>query len=118
MAGFDPGYIKRDYLLPPGCKDLIDVLNLEKGLKQVEAGSGAVPQPLEPRPKSPLAGMTVELPPSVIVKEIALLLGIKPFRVVAELMILGVFASVHERVDFDVAAKVLAKYGVQARKLS
>jgi DNA-directed RNA polymerase specialized sigma24 family protein len=33
MPALNPDYSKRDFLLPPGCKDLIDVLQLGKNAK-------------------------------------------------------------------------------------
>ncbi len=51
----DPDYSKRDYLLPKGCKDLLDVLNLQP--------EKVVAQPLRPQPLTfaPIAAITGEL---------------------------------------------------------
>lgn len=83
-----PNYNSRDYLLPKGCKDLVDVINL-KGEIFV---SGATS-----------------------VGELAVLLGQKPFRIVADLMQLGIFATVNQVVGFATMQKVARKYGYAAK---
>jgi hypothetical protein len=111
MHSLTPDYSKRDCLLPPGCKDLIDVLNLEAagtaGSATFQSGLPAV---------SPLEGTTVELGPTIMVKELAKLLGGNAYIVVADLVETGVCASFHDQISFETAAKVLAKYGVIARR--
>jgi hypothetical protein len=125
MHNIGPDYSKRDCLLPSGCKDLMDVLNLEKkkALESEQSAQGFILKSLEskptlPRRKSPLEGKTVELRPTTVVKALAQLIGIKPFMIIADLMELGLFATVNQPVSFDAAAKVLAKYGVAARKVA
>ena len=49
------------------------------------------------------------------VAELAELLGQKPFRIVADLMELGVFANVKQTVDFELLCEVARKYGFRAR---
>jgi hypothetical protein len=111
MHNLTPDYSKRDYLLPPGCKDLIDVLNLEAA----RATGGVSFEPALP-PASPLKGTTIELGPTVVVKDLACLLSVKAYIIVGDLMGTGLFVSVHDEVSFETAAKVLAKYGVIARR--
>ena len=48
---------------------------------------------------------------AVIVKDLAAKLGIKPNRLIADLMGLKVLASINQRVEPDVATKVAEKYG-------
>lgn len=48
---------------------------------------------------------------AVIVKDLAAKLGIKPNRLIADLMMLKVLASINQRVEPDVATKVAEKYG-------
>jgi hypothetical protein len=110
MADLTPDYSKRDYLLPPGCKDLIDVLNLkdsrtEKPLPWYEESP-------EPSPQGPM----VELPASMLVKDLAQRLQMKPFKIIANLMEIGVFANVNQSLDFDTAARLLARYGFTAKR--
>ena len=90
-----PDYTKRGYLLPKGCKDLIDVIKLQ-GPANVH-----VPQP----PGQPWVGGVMA------VSELAALLGQKPFVIVADLMELGIFATVKQQVPLEVVCKVAKKYG-------
>ena len=48
---------------------------------------------------------------AVVVKDLAAKLGIKPNRLIADLMGLKVLASINQRVEPDVATKVAEKYG-------
>ena len=48
---------------------------------------------------------------AVVVKDLAIKLGIKPNRLIADLMMLKVLASINQRVEPDVATKVAEKYG-------
>ena len=48
---------------------------------------------------------------AVVVKELALKLGIRPNRLIADLMGLKVLASINQRVEPEVATKVAQKYG-------
>lgn len=49
--------------------------------------------------------------PPVVVREFAQILGVKPFRLTAELMELGVFANMNMALDEEVAAKVADRHG-------
>ncbi|MCQ2388340.1 MAG: translation initiation factor IF-2 [Kiritimatiellae bacterium] len=48
---------------------------------------------------------------AVVVKELATKLGVRPNRLIADLMQLKVLASINQRVEPDVATKVAQKYG-------
>ena len=48
---------------------------------------------------------------AVVVKDLAVKLGIKPNRLIADLMMLKILASINQRVEPDVATKVAEKYG-------
>ena len=98
MNPFSPDYSRRDYLLPNGCKDLIDLLRLPE------------PNPKElPWPVPPLIG-EITVPVPVTAKELARLLHQKPFQIVADLMQLGVF-TVNGMLPPDVVPKVARRYG-------
>ncbi len=119
-------YSKRDYLLPNGCKDLIDVLKL----KQLEASSDTVPtfedflslcqpkhfvkhpaQSLKP----PVAGEIVVSEP-ITVRDLAKLLNQEPFQIVADLMSLKILATVDHALDFATVCKVAAIHGYAVKK--
>jgi len=102
-------YMKRGYLLPEGCKDLIDVLESKAPSKPVAPKSS----PLVPLP--PITGeMTV--PAHMTVAELAAALAQKPFRIIADLMEIGVFAQVKQQLDFETISRVLRKYGFTAKR--
>jgi hypothetical protein len=124
-------YSKRDYLLPNGCKDLIDVINLEKQQKMYLL-PWKLPPLLFPKHSSslpntakPLTLQETLLPPppgdilvseKTSVRELAALVKQKPFKVIADLMELGVFAQVNQELDFATVSKVLRKYGYSAKR--
>lgn len=130
------------YLLPPGCKDLIDVL------RQARSSPAASAKPDENLPEFfwlgeatkpagspwnahvcqeqlakllPPAGTTpsvVYLPDSITVRELALHLNQKPFVLVAVLMVLGRFVSIQEHLTFAEAASLCAQFGTIAQRTS
>ncbi len=104
-----PDYRKRGYLLPEGCKDLIDAIKLQA------ATAGKAPLP-PGQPGSRARELVVHEPISV--RELAKLLGQAPFQIVGDLMQFGVFANVNQHLAFEVVAKVARKYGYRARKQS
>ncbi len=76
--------------------------------------SAAAPAPVAPpKPTISLSVSTREISirGAVVVKELALKLGIRPNRLIADLMGLKVLASINQRVEPDVATKVAQKYG-------
>jgi len=124
-------YSKRDYLLPNGCKDLIDVIHLERQQKMLLL-SWKLPPILFSKDTSSLTSTAKPstfqepvLPPptgdilvseKTSVRELAALVNQKPFKVIADLMELGVFAPVNQELDFATVSKVLRKYGYSARR--
>ncbi|MCU0792514.1 MAG: translation initiation factor IF-2 [Opitutaceae bacterium] len=53
----------------------------------------------------------IHLKPPVIVRDFATTLGMKPFKLISELMEVGIFASINQSIDEAVAAKVAEKHG-------
>jgi hypothetical protein len=136
-------YNKRSYLLPPGCKDLIDLLRLEEqkkgstiqlpklpGLKGGEifiAGTQEILGPWKLKKNIPKkaqsdsppaipSGGQVVIPDEISVLELTKIAGQKPFKVIADLIEIGIFANVKQKIGFEVAARVLKKYGIIAKK--
>ena len=132
-------YNKRNYLLPPGCKDLIDLLRLEQQKAQLlpylgeeaaaEIGQSVMPWKLpskhkkgkvsEPTSSSAPAPASsfreLEIPESISVSALAELVGKKPFHIIADLMTIGVFATLHTDIPFEAAEKILKNYGLIAK---
>ena len=52
----------------------------------------------------------------ITVKELAALLGQKPFKIIADAMELGVFPNVNQSLDFQTISCIASKYGYTAKK--
>ncbi|MDD3179298.1 MAG: translation initiation factor IF-2 [Opitutaceae bacterium] len=82
----------------------------------VLAGKAA---PLPPAaPDSPAATATqngdakiIHLKPPIIVRDFAIALGLKPFRLISELMEMSIFASMNQSVEEGVAVQLAEKHG-------
>lgn len=96
--------MKRGYLLPEGCKDLIDVSNYQQK-----------PAPKQPSPLPPITGeLTVE--EGMTPRQLAIALKQSPYRIVADLIEAGIWGTLDYKIPFDVIAKVVRKYGYTAKK--
>lgn len=102
-------FMKRGYLLPKGCKDLSDVLKPK---------AEHMPMTAEPPVAAPLPPSTGEMavPSKMTVKELAAALSQKPYRIIANLLEIGVFATLSHQLDFDAISRVVRKYGFIARR--
>ena len=54
----------------------------------------------------------MQMKPPVIVRDFAVALGLKPFKLISELMEMGIFSSMNATIDEAVAVKVAEKHGV------
>ena len=66
-----------------------------------------------PQPKfvAPATGEVIIIKPPIVVRELAAQLKQKPFKIIADLMELGVFANVNQAIDEKIAQQLCAKYG-------
>jgi translation initiation factor IF-2 len=71
----------------------------------------APPRPAAPKFVAPETGQVITIKPPIVVRELAEQLKRKPFQLIADLMELGVFATVNQGIDEEVAKKVCAKHG-------
>jgi hypothetical protein len=118
-------YTKRGYLLPEGCKDLIDVLKrnqqheqhqLPKQHTQLPKEYETVLQPLkQPAPLPPIKGEII-IPAQTSVSQLATLLGLKQFQIIADVMQLGFFVTAKQPLSFEIIASVARKHGFIAKK--
>ena len=126
MAELTPDYSKRDCSLPPGCKDLMDVLRLQKRkptkadlveikLHAMVKKSGMLPPKAEAK-QTPSFAAIIEINDPVTVRDLAALLGRKPFEIIADLIDITGMAAVGQPVTFEVAAEVAVKYGYIAKR--
>jgi translation initiation factor IF-2 len=60
---------------------------------------------------APTTGEVIVIKPPIIVRELATQLKQKPFKIIADLMGLGVFATVNQAMDEKIAQQLCAKYG-------
>ena len=67
-----------------------------------------------PGPKIAEDGTKVlELKPPIVVRDFAVLLGLKPFKLINELMEMGIFGSMNQVLDESVAQLIAEKHGFQ-----
>jgi translation initiation factor IF-2 len=76
------------------------------------AGMSKQPEaPAAPKLVLPADAAVITIKPPIVVRELADQLKQKPFKIIADLMESGVFASVNQAIDETVAQKICAKYG-------
>jgi translation initiation factor IF-2 len=68
-------------------------------------------KPAAPKFVAPVGGEIIIIKPPIVVRELADRLKQKPFKIIADLMGLNVFATVNQTVDEKIAAQLCAKYG-------
>ena len=49
---------------------------------------------------------TIQVKPPIVVRDFALELGMKPFKLISELMEMGIFGSINQSLEEDVASEV------------
>jgi translation initiation factor IF-2 len=85
------------------------------GGKSLPSQKGGGAKPAEPAGPAKVAlpadAQVITLKPPIVVRELAEQLKQKPFKVIADLMELGVFASVNQAIDEKIAQQICAKYG-------
>ena len=101
--------MKRGYLLPGGCKDLIDVL------KPNAQPAPALRKPSPPVHFPPITG-ELTVPAWMTVSELAEVLNQKPFQIIADLMEIRVLATISDQLDFGMISRVMRKHGFIAKK--
>ena len=89
----------------------------------VSAGKPKVPAPPSPKVVSSeveksdqdgvVEGNLVIVKPPIVVRDFAVLLGLKPFQLISELMEMGIFASMNQTIDEDVARKIAQVKGFE-----
>lgn len=82
--------------------------------------AAAAPQPFVPpaQPAVPVATYTqqgdiriIHMKPPVVVRDFAAALGVKPFKLISELMEMGIFASMTQSLEEPIASKVAENHG-------
>ena len=75
------------------------------------AGKGPEAAPAAPKVVLPADAKVISIKPPIVVRELADQLKQKPFKIIADLMGMGVFASVNQAIDETIAQRVCAIYG-------
>ena len=74
--------------------------------------NSALRGPVSPAPAEAVTpDRLITLRGAVVVKELADMLGLRPNRLIADLMQLNILAAINQRVEIDVATKIAEKYG-------
>jgi translation initiation factor IF-2 len=55
---------------------------------------------------------TLTVRPPIVVRDFAIALSVRPFRLISELMEMGIFASMNQTIDEDVALRIARKHGI------
>jgi translation initiation factor IF-2 len=81
--------------------------------RQTATPSREAAKPAAPQAKfvAPATGEIIVIKPPIVVRELATQLKQKPFKIIADLMELGVFANVNQAIDEKIAQQLCAKYG-------
>jgi translation initiation factor IF-2 len=72
-----------------------------------------VAAPLPPKIFLPADAEVISIKPPILVRTLAEALKQKPFKIIADLMELGVFASVNQAIDDKITQRLCAKYGIR-----
>jgi translation initiation factor IF-2 len=78
--------------------------------QQKEDRKAPAPAP-QPKFVAPASAEVIVIKPPIVVRELAAQLKQKPFKIIADLMELGVFANVNQAIDEKIAQQLCAKYG-------
>jgi len=76
----------------------------------------ANPAPASPPPEAPKAEASgdvnvIQIKPPIVVRDFAIMLGLKPFKLISELMEMGIFASLNQSIEENVASQIAVKHG-------
>lgn len=70
-------------------------------------------QPVEEAVAPSQSTTLIRVKPNIVVRDFAILLGLKPFRLISELMEMGIFASMNQTIDDPVAIRIAKKHGFE-----
>ena len=79
---------------PPISSEKVASSNVEKEAASFENDSGVV------------EGNLIIVKPPIVVRDFATLIGLKPFQLISELMEMGIFASMNQTIDEEVAQRI------------
>jgi hypothetical protein len=112
------------FLLPPGCKDLIDTLRLAE--RRPGAGAASFPGGVSTEVSGSGSAIfhfnsdtfpTIAVPETITVSDLAAALDQNPLRVIESLTKLGLFVTPASKIEFDFAFAICAFAGKVAIKM-
>jgi len=71
--------------------------------------------PRKPKYVAPVDGPLIAIKPPIIVRDLAEQMNRKPFQLIADLMVLNVFANINQSIEEPVAREICAKHGFRFR---
>ena len=77
------------------------------------ATSSADSEATVPDEASPAKGKVLQVKPPIVVRDFAGLVGLKPFQLISELMEMGIFASMNQTIDEDLALEIASSRGFE-----
>ncbi|MFL6591070.1 MAG: translation initiation factor IF-2 [Chthoniobacterales bacterium] len=110
------GIVKRAAILPPISR-LRGPVEAPKPAAAAPVEAEAPPVPVsepaagEPEPESVEAQKIIHIKPPIIVKDLASQLGLKPHKLIAELMALNIFVNVNQTIEPDIATQICKTHG-------
>jgi len=86
------------------------------------AASPASPKPMGAPPAAAAAAAggapgaegetnVIQIKPPIVVRDFAVMLGLKPFKLISELMEMNIFAALNQSIDENVASQIAVKHG-------
>jgi len=80
--------------------------------------SATVPPVALPSPPEPEAEpqKVIHIKPPIVVKQLAIELGLKPHQLIAELMTFNIFANINQTIEPDIASKIAENHGFVLEK--
>lgn len=109
---------KPRFLLPEGCKDLNDVIRLQEQAASIQGQRNAISAALEEYAIkfSPGLPSSITIPDTVRVDDLADMLRVKPYELIAILLMFDIFASSKSEISFAIASKACAILRVEVKK--
>ena len=77
---------------------------------------GAVAEPAASAEAEAPAQNVIHIKPPIIVKQLAVELGLKPHQLIAELMAFNIFANINQTIEPDIASKIAESHGFVLEK--
>jgi translation initiation factor IF-2 len=92
-----------------------DVLKAEQPRDDIDlAAQLPVAPPMEPGAEE--GKKVIHIKPPIIVKQLAIELGLKPHQLIAELMSFNIFANINQTIEPDIASKIAENHGFVLEK--